>query len=80
MGRDLGIIFSALSGAGFQSTRPVWGATSAMDYTRAKAILFQSTRPVWGATRGIAKNHGVTIISIHAPRVGRDRAAGGIWR
>ena len=33
----------------FQSTRPVWGATSASDAERP-SCEFQSTRPVWGAT------------------------------
>ena len=33
----------------FQSTRPVWGATSLTIAIRSSA-LFQSTRPVWGAT------------------------------
>ncbi len=64
--------------AGFQSTRPVWGATSCPCPNWRPCWTFQSTRPVWGATitavdfRGIAKN-----ISIHAPRVGRD---GTCWR
>ena len=34
----------------FQSTLPVWGATSAFQRL-ACALLFQSTLPVWGATR-----------------------------
>ena len=33
----------------FQSTRPVWGATSSMT-KRMQSSKFQSTRPVWGAT------------------------------
>ena len=79
----------------FQSTRPVWGATSA----RLKKFFpraFQSTRPVWGATAGLpircrTKRYfnprapcgarlgsgniwlATNTISIHAPRVGRDR-------
>ena len=33
----------------FQSTRPVWGATS--NYRiGVEMVVFQSTRPVWGAT------------------------------
>ena len=55
----------------FQSTRPVWGAT-----TRALIVtprwLFQSTRPVWGATGKRRSDCKVNFISIHAPRVGRD--------
>ena len=33
----------------FQSTRPVWGATTLSASTKASR-RFQSTRPVWGAT------------------------------
>ena len=33
----------------FQSTRPVWGATSTNSHGMTHR-LFQSTRPVWGAT------------------------------
>ena len=33
----------------FQSTLPVWGATS-VDVKRGADVLFQSTLPVWGAT------------------------------
>ena len=36
--------------SGFQSTRPVWGATSAGRGGREPLHRFQSTRPVWGAT------------------------------
>jgi len=38
---------------------------------------FQFTRPAWGATRGGAVRHGDVCVSIHAPRVGRDRTANG---
>ena len=33
---------------------------------------FQSTRPVWGATRLERLARAAQMISIHAPRVGRD--------
>ena len=33
---------------------------------------FQSTRPVWGATEEEADKLHETLVSIHAPRVGRD--------
>ena len=59
----------------FQSTRPVWGAT----WTRLSwslPSLFQSTRPVWGATRWRRQSRFAPVISIHAPRVGRDASAG----
>ena len=35
--------------------------------------IFQSTRPVWGATCETAGMLSLLGISIHAPRVGRDR-------
>ena len=38
----------------FQSTRPVWGATTIMDGFHFSDI-FQSTRPVWGATANICR-------------------------
>ena len=39
----------------FQSTLPVWGATS---YTRAgnNLTVFQSTLPVWGATHNMQRS------------------------
>ena len=71
----------------FQSTRPAWGATSANhkgsrtpSYFNPRAVaknadnntLFQSTRPAWGATPQFSAYTIPQIISIHAPRVGRD--------
>ena len=56
----------------FQSTRPVWGATSLRTGLKVRR-LFQSTRPVWGATGGLSPCDGPDSVSIHAPRVGRDR-------
>ena len=55
----------------FQSTRPVWGATlvSSLHNTRR---TFQSTRPVWGATQPPILRLPEQLVSIHAPRVGRD--------
>ena len=37
------------------------------------ADLFQSTRPVWGATSSAMPSTRTMMISIHAPRVGRDK-------
>ena len=49
MGRDTAQAVKEAADAGFQSTRPVWGATSR--YVLPEAYQrFQSTRPVWGAT------------------------------
>ena len=55
----------------FQSTRPVWGATQSDAIARMHE-LFQSTRPVWGATPEVWSQITDDIVSIHAPRVGRD--------
>ena len=41
--------------------------------SRGAWIAFQSTRPVWGATLKRDLIHVSQRISIHAPRVGRDR-------
>ena len=49
MGRDAKRVAANSAEAGFQSTRPVWGATR----LEAVFVLFH-------------------IISIHAPRMGRD--------
>ena len=56
----------------FQSTLPVWGATSSPSRARFRATLFQSTLPVWGATLPRPLAVTLLVISIHAPRVGSD--------
>ena len=56
----------------FQSTRPVWGATS-RGSKYWSSVIFQSTRPVWGATDDTIEETKPKSISIHAPRVGRDQ-------
>ena len=57
---------------GFQSTRPVWGATPAFAAAHVRQRHFNPRAP-WGARLGQTVG-GVTYynISIHAPRVGRD--------
>ena len=57
----------------FQSTLPVWGATTIRRLPPMTPV-FQSTLPVWGATASSFASHCITRISIHAPRVGSDRA------
>ena len=57
---------------GFQSTRPVRGAT-ASGHSFCPVTLFQSTRPVRGATDPRRQHLLRKLISIHAPRAGRDR-------
>ena len=56
----------------FQSTRPARGATTADRYSRSH-MLFQSTRPARGATTLQVSARLQLDVSIHAPRVGRDR-------
>ena len=55
----------------FQSTRPVRGATKGIENLLVPTE-FQSTRPVRGATvfNGFRDLH--RVVSIHAPRAGRD--------
>ena len=55
----------------FQSTLPVWGATSG-SVVPDSSLLFQSTLPVWGATGTCQYQLSAWRISIHAPRVGSD--------
>ena len=50
----------------FQSTRPVWGATSAIT-ARWRARTFQSTRPVWGATGSLANKCNIRCFNPRAP-------------
>ena len=56
----------------FQSTLPVWGATTSY-VVFIRVCRFQSTLPVWGATHILVGFALVLGISIHAPRVGSDR-------
>ena len=60
--------FAMANGLVFQSTRPVWGATS---YSRAGrfSTIFQSTRPVWGATSKMQ----------HALAVGAFQSTRPVW-
>ena len=51
VGRDQIGDLADLTTEAFQSTRPVWGATTQVPYSWCKPT-FQSTRPVWGATPG----------------------------
>ena len=55
----------------FQSTRPVRGATTRLQVGRRHG-KFQSTRPVRGATTCVTAFSRLSIVSIHAPRAGRD--------
>ena len=66
-------IGAAASGAPFQSTRPVRGATPSRRRAHF-AMSFQSTRPVRGATLCGELLLCLLGVSIHAPRAGRDRS------
>ena len=55
----------------FQFTRPAWGATNSAMLPTASA-RFQFTRPAWGATMWLLNTKQPDIVSIHAPRMGRD--------
>ncbi len=56
----------------FQSTLPVWGGTLFFIAT-TNSCEFQSTLPVWGGTTPWQQSERFSSISIHPPRVGRDR-------
>jgi len=55
----------------FQFTRPAWGATPDTSVA-ADGFRFQFTRPAWGATHGVSRRANNLMVSIHAPRMGRD--------
>ena len=48
------------------------GARLSSSFIAARSNGFQSTRPVWGATTSDGSQSVRGLISIHAPRVGRD--------
>ena len=74
-GRDPAIPQVEIKEDTFQSTRPVRGATLSLSVVTA-ATLFQSTRPVRGATPPRYYDKLYDVISIHAPRAGRDSGRG----
>ena len=55
----------------FQSTLPAWGATTKYEHDM-RVVGFQSTLPAWGATQVSTKEIQMSLISIHAPRMGSD--------
>ncbi len=57
---------------GFQSTRPARGATAANWPSNEVYGMFQSTRPARGATSTSLPLNPKLLVSIHAPRAGRD--------
>ena len=59
----------------FQSTRPARGATMPKCKTADERAKFQSTRPARGATGAAGGPPAPRLVSIHAPRTGRDQSA-----
>ena len=65
---------------GFQSTRPIRGATFTFAAQTLDKNIFQSTRPIRGATKVTIIIVSLIYISIHAPHTGRDaRKAPFLW-
>ena len=56
----------------FQSTRPARGATTIAAASESESAWFQSTRPARGATSLARSRRRHAVVSIHAPRTGRD--------
>ena len=52
--------------------RAPYGARHTLDVNKARMVWFQSTRPVRGATYSNPHLPNDYIVSIHAPRTGRD--------
>ena len=55
----------------FQSTHPVWDATTSLRIA-IRGQAFQSTHPVWDATTKAKPSYIKSLISIHASRMGCD--------
>ena len=72
MGRDHSFVTILGLDLRFQSTRPVWGAT-VTDHPRQCIFIDFNPRAPCGARRSKpTRRPGAPVISIHAPRVGRD--------
>ena len=59
----------------FQSTRPARGATRWHRRRMLDESVFQSTRPARGATLSRSTVTVLCVVSIHAPRAGRDASS-----
>ena len=79
MGCDNGLIITSLPPITFQSTHPVWDATSLEALKAEHATGFQSTHPVWDATASSLRTFAICRISIHASRMGCDQSARWRW-
>ena len=74
VGRDA-ISFTSSSYSSDFNPRAPRGARPLFPTSPVSSLIFQSTRPAWGATMKKMEMEKYAIISIHAPRVGRDFAA-----
>ena len=75
VGRDVQILGRVVELRAFQSTRPVWGATTRTTGRACRHGQFQSTRPVWGATRAGSLSLSLsTYFNPRAPCGARPRA------
>ena len=72
VGRDA-IVNGILTNLDDFNPRAPCGARRIAGHDQCVDVAFQSTRPVWGATMNGALDYAADMISIHAPRVGRDR-------
>ena len=75
VGRDRNFMCIKIPVQHFNPRAPCGARLVTVDKTTGE-VEFQSTRPVWGATQSFRPPSIPHIISIHAPRVGRDEAAG----
>ena len=73
MGRDGNLITNATAATLFQSTLPAWGETTFGGGGGKIDAQFQSTLPAWGETDLAQPLAHLFIISIHSPRMGRDK-------
>ena len=73
MGRDDHTPVAIRTSRRFQSTLPAWGETPSPVSSHRREIPFQSTLPAWGETGCGGKFQKNLEISIHSPRMGRDR-------
>ena len=72
VGRDRDSVSSCVSVSRFQSTRPVWGATSVRPPIHLRPRDFNPRAPCGARLMDAGQTTSYIDISIHAPRVGRD--------
>ena len=71
-GRDVFFGWRAKFRHAFQSTRPVWGATTVLPWRTCPRRYFNPRAPCGARRRHQIRLRAEVLISIHAPRVGRD--------